>query len=154
MTGLTILAAAAPFAVAAASEAEAEPDCFDAAVSASIVRQVPTLHPDCGKDCIIMSWPWFVELDVERVEEGEAPTGRLTVLTVQHTYYVRDLGVRHWWLRRNAHGGFNMLRLGARPRPSRCAKGTPPARPFIRPGPGRTLRELMREGEAVYGPGR
>ena len=134
---------------AAAQEAEA--DCFDALVYASIARQTPTLQPGCGDDCIVMRWAWIVELDVERAIKGKAGSGRLTVLTSQHSYYRSDLGMRRWWLRRNELGGFNVLSFAEKVRYRRCPEGTPPAVPFVRPGDGRTLRDLQREGEKHYG---
>ncbi len=129
-----------------------EPHCFDAFVSAKILRQTPTPASDCGDDCIVMSWPWILDLEVEHVLKGRAPTGRLTVLTVQHTYFRTGLGARRWWLRRNMLGGFNVL-MEAETTPSRCAKDTPPAQPYVTPSEGQTLRDLRRDGERQYGPG-
>jgi hypothetical protein len=129
----------------------ANPDCFDALVDAIIVRQTPTVVPECGDDCIIMRWPWIVELDVERVIRGKAPSTSLTVLTVQHTYYRTYLGARRWWLRRNSLGAFNVLSVDDKERLPRCTEGSPPAGPYIQPGNGRTLRDLAREGEEYYG---
>ena len=132
--------------------AEAAADCFDARVAARIVRQVPTVIPDCGEDCIVMYWPWLLDLQVERVDKGEAPLGRLTVLTLQHTYYIKRRDSTPWLLRRNDLGGFNLLRAApGAPRPGRCAPGTPPASPYLRPAPGQTLDDVRREGEKRYG---
>lgn len=141
----TILLTASP---AFASEAE----CFDAEVSASISRQTPTVMPDCD-DCIIMSWPWIIELQVERVHAGRLEEGPTTVLTVQHTYYRRDLGARRWWLRRNTLGAYNALRPHEGETPQRCSADRPAARPYIQPADGKTLEDLRREGEEHYGPG-
>jgi hypothetical protein len=127
-------------------------DCYDVVVSARPTRQVPTPIPDC-EDCIIMSWPWFVTLDVERVVKGRAPSGRITVLTVQHTYLRTDRPNR-FWLRRNTLGGFNALRIGDSNKPAHCAKSAPPADPYISPGDGQTLKDLERESERLYGGGR
>src|SRR5688572_12948623 len=135
-------------AIAHGAPAPAEPDCFDAEVSARILRQTPTVFPDCGTDCIVARWPWFLDLDVRRVHSGPAGTGRLTVQSVQHTDYRSDLGARLWLLRRNTLGGFNLVALAEGRRPRRCSAGTPPATPFIQPGAGRTLEEIRREGEA------
>lgn len=133
-----------------AQEPEAE-ECFDAAVSARITQQVPSVPPGCGDDCIITHWPWFVDLEVQRVLQGEAPTGPLTVLSVQHTYWSSDLGFRRWWLRRNAQGGFNLLGLDEEVMPIRCPEGTAPASAYITPGEGITLEEVRRHGEERYG---
>jgi hypothetical protein len=124
-------------------------DCFDALVSARIVRQIPTVMPNCGNGCIVMIWPWFLDLRVRRVLEGEAQRGNLTVLSMQHTDYRRDLGVRSWWLRRNSQGGFNLLRRSPDDRPPRCAPGSPPAVAYIHPGGPRTLADYRREAEAA-----
>jgi hypothetical protein len=148
---LCALAASVVPAVACA-DAMAAPDCFDLRVSARLVRQTPTAIPDCGEDCIIMSWPWILTLDVERVLEGRAPSDTLTVLNVQHTY-LRKGRLNRFWLRRNTLGGFNALRLGESGKPERCARGAAPARPFISPAEGQTLEDLEREGDRIYGKG-
>lgn len=135
----------------ASADTAAEPDCFDALIYASIVHQTPTVMPDCGDDCIIMSWPWVLELDVERVSKGNIALGPLTVLTVQHTDYRTDLGARRWWLRRNSLGLFNVLRLSEKTEIPHCAKDAQPARPYIKPADGKTLRDLVKEGEEYYG---
>lgn len=136
---------------ARAGDISAEPECFDALVSASIERQTPTVVPDCGDDCIIMRWPWVIELDVERVIKGKVPSGTLTALTVQHTYYRTDLGATRWWLRRNSLGAFNVLHHDEKARLDRCPAEMPPAKPYIQPEDGRMLRDLVREGEGYYG---
>lgn len=126
--------------------------CFDAVVSARIVRQVPSVVPEPGEgDYIIMSWPYFIDLDVLRVLEGDAPIGRSTMLSVQHTYWRRGLGTRKWWLRRNKLGGFNILRNDDNQRFVRCDHGGPAAEPYVSPGEGRTLEDLIREGKERYG---
>lgn len=131
---------------ALASEAE----CFDAEVSATITRETPTVAQRCGDDCIIMSWPWIVELHVRRVHSGQLERGPLTVLTVQHTDRRRNLGALRWQLRRNTLGTFNVLQSedGAfQP----CPADTPPASPYIQPADGQTLDDLRREGTTYYG---
>ena len=138
-------------AVAASSTAAAEDpiECFDALVSAKILRQTPSAFPNCGDDCIIISWPWFMEIDVKRVIEGRAPKGRQLILTVQHTSFRKDPGTRRWWLRRNSLGGFNLLRTSDEKLP-RCTEDSMPTDPYIRPAPGQTLDDLVREGEEAY----
>ena len=142
---LVLATLAVASATAASSQAAARDDCFDARVSARILRQIPTTLPDCGRDCIVMAWPWFMDLRIERVLEGEARRGPLTVLTLQHMRYRTDLGGRRWWLRRNSEGGFNVLRLSDDARPERCAAGSPPAPAYIRGS--RPLAEVRREAE-------
>lgn len=146
VTGLLAVAVLQP----AAARARAS-DCFDAQVEASIVRQTPTVAPDCGLNCILMRWPWIIELEVERVIAGKVPSSPLTVLTVQHTYYRTDLGPRRWWLRRNTLGVFNVLSESEAKRLPRCPKDIPAAAPYIQPAAGRSLQDLAREGEEHYG---
>jgi len=149
--GLTATAMAALLSYAAiASESEETAQCYDAVVSARIVRQTPSVMPDCD-GCWMMVWPWFLELDVRRVEEGQASRGLQLTLALQHTYFRTDLGIQRWWLRRNSLGGFNVLRLGNEDKPRRCADGSAPAAPYLRPGPGKTLQDFLREGQQRYG---
>ena len=122
------------------------PECFDALVVGKALRQSPTAFSDCGDDCIVMSWPWIVDIDVRRVLKGEAPTGRITVFTVQHTDRRTNRGTR-WWLRRNASGVFNVLGVENENELPRCASDTPPVAPYVRPTEGRTLEDVRREGE-------
>jgi hypothetical protein len=132
--------------------AAAGTDCFDALISARIVRQTPSVIPDCGDGFIIMSWPWFIDLDVQRVLRGEAPRGRLTALAVQHTYYRAHLGNLRWWLRRNSAGGFNVLRLEDKERPSLCAQDAAPADPYIHADDDRTLDNYVGQGKGDTDP--
>lgn len=128
-----------------------EPDCYDAVVLAKIARQTPTVVPDCGEDCIVMRWPWIVDLDVMRVVDGTAPTGRVTVLTIQHTYYRDDGRALQWQLRRNALGVFNVVTPAQGAKAALCPAGHPAARPYISPEAGKTLRDLRLEGARIDG---
>ena len=75
--------------IASASDIE----CYDAKVRAKPVAQVPTVFPQSDDpSVIIMSWPWFVDLDVRRVLQGDVEKGRLETLAVLHTGYVRNKG--------------------------------------------------------------
>jgi hypothetical protein len=125
----------------------ATPLCYDAIVRARIVRQLPTAIPDCGPDCIVMSWPWFMDLNVKRAEVGAVPRGRLQTLIVLHASYRTDLGYRRWWLRRNTLGGYNVLRFGDGENPERCPSNSLPAKAYIEPRPGQTLDELRTESK-------
>lgn len=145
-----LLASASTF-LAGATQA-AEPDCYDAEVSARITRQTPTVAGDCGPDCIIISWPWIVDLDVRRVYSGVLSRGSITVLTLQHTYWGRSRVGHRYWLRRNTVGTFNVLQVDESQKPERCAADALPAQAFIRPPEGKTLDDLRQEGEARYGP--
>lgn len=133
----------------AAGAEELPNDCYDVIVSAKIVSQVPSVIPDCD-DCIVITWPWFVDLAISRVVEGRVSERKITVLALMHVPYRDNLGVRKWWLRRNADGGFNLLRFDMRSPPSRCLAdaGAQPA--HLRPSDGKTLADLRREGEDAY----
>src|SRR5262249_12945679 len=145
------LLAAAGNSTASSKEAD-NPPCYDALVSAKIVRQIPSVIPDCGPDCFVMRWPWFDDLAIEHVLRGSAPTGPVTVLMMQHTYLVAS-HVGRWPLRRNELGGFNVVEGGELDHMATCAPNTPPARPYIRPTNGQTLADLIKEGEQRYGEG-
>lgn len=127
-------------------------DCFDVAVRATVVRQTPTAYPDTGDGWIVMRWPWVVELHVEGPLKGRSPAGRLTVLTMQHAHLRTDLGPRRWLLRRNELGIFNAVEKPKGARLPRCPGGTPPDAPYIRPADGKTLDDILREGEAEFEP--
>ena len=137
----TLCISAAVLAVSQPAMAEdaADTTCFDALVTAQLTRQTPTTVPDCD-GCIIMEWPWVLELDVKRVLQGEAPLGRLVTVSVQHTWLATKPQPRRWWLRRNTGGTFNVL-LDPDSRTHRCAAETPSARPFHRPGDEQELLE-------------
>jgi hypothetical protein len=126
-------------------------ECYDAEVSARIVAQVPTIPPTFDDGSIVMRWPWFVDLDVRKVRAGQAPRGIISTMAVQHTYWRKDLGVTRWHLRRNSHGGFNLLGSAKGKDRPRCASDAPPARPYIRTDDPAMLDTLRREGEARYG---
>ncbi|CAN5255705.1 hypothetical protein BH10PSE2_BH10PSE2_02080 [soil metagenome] len=125
-----------------------EVECYDAEVSARIVSQTPTVFPDYGDGSIVISWPWIVDLDINRVRSGNIRHGHLTVLAVMHNNYRRDLGSRRWKLRRNDLGGFNLLR-SAENLTTRCGADQPPAKAFITPPDGQTVEDLRREGREV-----
>ncbi|WP_199229156.1 hypothetical protein [Caulobacter endophyticus] len=118
----------------------------DKVVKARVLRETPTAAYDCGPDRIVMSWPWIVELNVGRVLSGHATTGRLTVLTVQHTHTLRGRQYHLRWLQRNTLGAFNVLSVDPRNPPLQCAADAPPARPYVQPPDGKTLLDLEREG--------
>lgn len=134
----------------AADNAETADDCYDVLISARIVRQIPSAYPDCGGDCIVMSWPWFVDLDVGRVLGGALPARNLSVLTIQHTSYRKDLGYRRWILRRNSLGGYNATFMYRPRKVRRCEPSTAPVEPYLRPSDGMSLADLRREGERLY----
>lgn len=125
--------------------------CFDALVVAKVVGQVPSDFPDSDDDYIVMSWPYFIDLDIVRVVKGQIEARKITALSVQHTYWRSDLGARRWWLRRNTAGGYNILRIKNGAEPPKCPQGAAPARAYLEPAPGQTLDEMRKAGERRYG---
>ena len=151
ITKANILTLALLSCVATTDALAEESECYDAEVSASIISQTPTVMPNCGEDCIIMRWPWILEIDVQDIHFGEVPTGPLMVLSVQHTDIRGDLGVLRWKLRHNAQGGLNAVGiLGGGPQ-RHCSVDEEPARAFITPPTGDSLDDLLREGRQRYG---
>jgi hypothetical protein len=97
---------------ATVTEAADVPVCYDAIVSARLIKLVPSEIPDCGENCIVMVWPWFADLKIERVLKGRVPTPRLSVLTMLHSYLVPSSFT--WSLRRNKEGGSTPSRTRTR----------------------------------------
>ena len=138
----------APEAEAVSADLEVS-ECYDAEISARILSQTPTIAPRFD-DMIVMRWPWIVDLDVRRVHTGEAPRGRQTVLTIQHTDFRRTLGVMRWKLRRNTLGGFNVIGFSEQGPDRRCSPADRPEQAYITPGPGETLVDLREQGRRFY----
>jgi len=132
-----------------AQETEAQ-GCFDLEVTARIVDQVPTVMPEFEDGSIVMRWPWFMDLDVRSGKPGALAKGKLTVLTLQHTYWTTKR-YKRWLLRRNDLGTFNLVGSGKEATLSRCPANTPPASAYIRPTEGGSLENLRREGEERFG---
>lgn len=145
----TTLIAAVVIGLVASSAASAEQACFDAKVQARPVDQIPSEIGDCGSDCLIMSWPWFVDLRVKRVVDGALPSKTVRVLTVQHTYRVSREGT--WFLRKNTAGSYNVLTPDDGVALARCSAEVEPVEPYIRPSGGHTLDDLRNEGVRRYG---
>lgn len=124
--------------VGLASSARAE--CFDAKVHARILAQAPSTFPDCGPDCIVMEWPWFVKLRVKELLEGELEPRKIIVLSVQHDSYVRKEFV--WLLRRNTAGGFNATQDDGAVL-QKCDASAGPVNSFLTLGPGQTWETAM-----------
>ena len=151
LTPILFAAAVAAAGAGATPAPPAEPPpCYDAVVRAMLVRQTPTVMPDCGPDCITVAWPYIHRIDVLEILRGKAPLGPMTALSIQHTYFVAHAEGNRLWLRRNAVGGYNLLRVGASDHPPRCSRDTPPARPYISIG-GRVLDEMETAGDAAFG---
>ena len=98
-----------------------------------------------GYDRVQMAW--INDLEVQSVIQGDAPVGRLQVLSVQHSDFRRDGVVRRWWLRRNDLGGYNLLRVGDDAPLNRCTGTASPATAFMHPPPGKTLDDVVAELE-------
>lgn len=147
-TLLFVIAAAAAIQFPSRANAEQEAaECYDAVVVATPVRQISTPLPYLGPDEIVMRWPWFLDLHVHRVLEGDIKRGRLSALSVQHTYFIKKRF--RMWLRRNFEGSFNVIELAEVDGTSNIPQcvDAPPARPHIQPGPGETLRDLRARSE-------
>jgi hypothetical protein len=130
-----------------AAEEAVSPECYDVAVKAKVIDQVPSIMPICD-DCIIMHWPWFLDLKVAKVLEGKLGEKVVTVLNMQHTYRRSRYGA--WWLRRNTAGGLNVVQRGTNGEPPvRCGPTMPPVKPYIQ-SKNKTLDELRSEGIGEY----
>jgi len=141
-----LLGALALAVTASAARADETPECYDAAVYGRVVHQVPSEFPDCGPDCIILQWPWFVDLKVERIISGNLRRGTLSVLSVQHMHLRANYRTT-WWLRRNTEGGYNVVSRGETATFMPCPAGTAAAKPYLRPHDGQTLDDLRRAAE-------
>jgi hypothetical protein len=147
-----VLSAGIACGIAAYSSASAQvaendpPACFDAVISARPVHQIPSEMPEC--DCIIMQWPWFVDLQIDRVLKGKAEKGTVSALAMMHTYIDSD-NSKFWGLRRNTAGGFNATFILKRP--TVCATNSKAVEPYLQVQAGQTMEELRSAGEKRYG---
>lgn len=116
-------------------------DCYDVKISARPDEQIPSDATDCGENCIVMRWPWFVDLTDIRVLDGPALRKRVRVLAIQHSYLVDRIGI--WWLRHNSTGGFNAIRYADNTLP-RCPADAKDATSYLRPANGETLDDIYR----------
>jgi len=124
-----------------------EHQCYDLKIRAKPVAQIPTeIVEEPGY--IVMSWPWFIDLDVKRVLEGEFNERKLTVLAVLHTSYVPK--TRVFLLRSNTLGGFNMLRPEKPEELTRCNAGMGPMLSYLRPAEGKSLEDYRLAGEKAW----
>jgi len=117
--------------------------CYDAAIYARAVSQIAAGVPPSCEDCIVIQSPYFVDLKITRVWEGDVRRGRVTVLRMQHSKYRPSY--QTWYLRRNTAGGFNALRFGDDGPPPRCAIDAEPPQSCLTPPEGKTLDDLRRE---------
>ncbi|MBR0552910.1 hypothetical protein [Stakelama marina] len=125
--------------------------CFDVLVFGKIVGQTPSDPPNLGDGNILMSWPYFIDLKITRVNKGKIGAKKITALSVQHTYWRSDLGTKKWWLRRNTEGGYNILTVQGGHEPPQCSAAMPPATAYLTPAPGQTLDDMRKAGKQRYG---
>jgi len=124
-------------------------ECYDVEVSAHIVTQTPAEMPECG-DCIVMRWPWILDLDVREVHAGDLEPGPLTVLSMQHSDIRSDIGLARWKLRRHQQGGFNVVGFMHGGPDRQCSIDDEPVRAYINTETG-SLDDLRRRGRERYG---
>lgn len=137
-----VLAASCSSLGAAASDLE----CYDAKIRAKPLAQFYTPIPEIP-GAIVMSWPWFIDLKVRKVLEGEVVGRKITILAVLHSAYPSKTQV--FLLRRNTAGTFNLIREDPS-QVSRCQPGTEAATPYLRPANGQTLDDARREAEKEW----
>jgi len=146
------LTAALPMAGPSMAEAgtDTERNCYDSAVVARLMSQTPTPYAGCGDDCIVVRWPWVLELDVTEVTRGRSVPRQVAALSVQHTYF-RRVREHRFLLRRNTDGGYNVVWSEDARRPPRCTRQDTLATPYVGLRHGQTLKDLIAEGRRVYG---
>lgn len=143
------------FTAAGFQPAEIEANCYDAHITARVVGQVPTVLGNTvdedGEPIIIMSWPWILDLAVQRVHSGELSHRRVRALSIQHP----ALGARvsEFYLRKNDQGGYNFIwKIQGEAMPL-CSPDQSPARAYYVPAQGKTLADARRDGLGYYGRG-
>jgi hypothetical protein len=124
-----------------------ETDCYDLKLRAKPIAQIPTPFPN-DLEYIVISWPWFVDLEVTRVIDGEVREREISALAVLHSAYVDK--TRTWLLRKHKLGGYNILRLAEPSQAKRCAQGEARPEPYLRPSENETLANLRRTVEADW----
>jgi hypothetical protein len=125
-------------------------DCFDAEVFAKIVDQVPTVALQFDDGSVVTHWPWMIDLEVKRTLSAASLAGKMTVISLQHTYYRSKLGSKRWHLRRNDQGRYNLLGLASEGIRTRCPDATPPAAAYIALSSDE-IQRLREEGRKYYG---
>lgn len=121
-----------------------EVECYDAKIKAKPTAQIPIVYANDDPDTIVISWPWFVDLKVLKVLEGNIQEYKVATLAVLHTNYISK--ARIWLLRRNTAGFYNIIRAEPTSVP-RCGRDSPPAQPYLRLADGETYENYRREGE-------
>lgn len=107
---LLSLAALAAWLVGATPACAQDRMCFDVAVVASIERYRPTDIWDAqraaGDDVIVMYWPWFLDIEVEKVVVGVENRPRLRVTALLHAQYIPEISRFLLLLRREPDGSY------------------------------------------------
>lgn len=124
-----------------------ETDCYDLKVQAKPIGQFPTPFPR-DPNYIVISWPWFVDLEVTRVIDGQFNESKISALAVLHSGYVESS--RTWLLRENTLGEYNILRLVEPQQSERCAQNVARPEPYLRPSDGETLAALRQAAIADW----
>jgi hypothetical protein len=124
-----------------------EKDCYDLKVRAKPIGQFPTPIPNDPRH-IVISWPWFVDLEVKRVIDGRFNDPRISALAVLHSSYGDN--TRTWLLRDNTLGEYNILRLAEPDKSHRCPQNVDRPEPYIRPSDGDTLASLRQAAIAEW----
>ena len=141
------LAIAALSGCATTSPSVSETDCYDLKVRAKPIGQFPTPFPN-DPNYIVISWPWFVDLEVSRVINGSLSDPKIPALAVLHSGYVDKS--RTWLLRENTLGEYNILRLAEPGKAKRCSQGVDRPEPYMRPSEGETLESLRQAAIAEW----
>jgi hypothetical protein len=89
--------------------------CFDVAVVASIHGYQPTdieaVERELGGDVIVMRWPWFLDIEVEKGLVGTEPRRRLRVTASLHTQFRGEISHFLMLMRRKRDGTYYVVGL-------------------------------------------
>jgi hypothetical protein len=132
-----------------AHEASPADVCYDAKIKARAIEQIPSDINNQSDDYLIMRWPYFVDLRVQRVFKGEDLGNIVSAQSLQHTYFTSQS--RTWYLRRNSLGGFNIIEPDYNDTVLKlCDAGSAPVDAFISSSR-QTEAELRAAGQRRYG---
>ena len=131
-------------------------DCYDLKVKATVLEQIPSPAPQPDDpNSILLQWPWFIDLRIERIIEGSGEVEMVTALSVQHTS-VLWFGERVWHLRRNSVGTYNIVWPendpdNQAPPWGLCGETALPDRSYLTPAEGQSLADIRAAGLKRYG---
>ena len=146
-TAFLALASALLAGCASIPPSSSETDCYDLKVRAKPVGQFYTPLPN-DPNYIVLRWPWFVDLEVTRVIDGQLDDPKISALAVLHSAYVDE--TRTWLLREHTLGGYNILNLAEPEKSKRCASGEALPEPYLRLSEGETLESLRQAAVAEW----